>query len=491
VAMLSVVHREDLGPIERARAYQKMLDVGDYADQKELAAAMGVDQSTISNLVRLLKLPENWQSRIISREISERHARAMLPYAKYPAIAEGFERFFALYLDSDNSLGMPSVIEWEGDTVPQIVKDATRSMDGMDGDRMYYHPRYGRVSIFEPDAFQEKQLGIIKLGDEQLATNVELWDELQEAHIKAEADKLSNDQGATVALIAGDDAGDEEVAAVAEKWDRPQAEELAEKLLDVYDRHLRSEIKLARNGVELCQEIQRVGYIGLLDDLSRDKALDIVEEYRKADSPAPSPKPPVPSSAPLAGENALRRWLLSWAQWLIADEIRQRTDTNTLLGMLMLGMHVWGFEVNELELDEICADKLEPNRKKTLSERLLNADIYHTEQVAGQVVANWFFIEDRGPMFLLDGEEIKRVVDAMAIDLEGEFQAGNVLTPNALLNLLDEATLHSWGKAWKVEMSVTMKWAKLIEILATALQDGRTMPAELKTAWKQIGKKFS
>ena len=143
---------------------------------------MGVEQSTVSNLVRLLKLPEAWRRRIISREISERHARAVLPFVKYAAIMEAFEEYLDEHcpfdLDqNDNRRGLPTVGEWEEETVPQIVRDATRTMDGMHGDRMYYHPRYGRVAIFEPDAFQEKKLGIIKIAcdgkTEHVATNVE------------------------------------------------------------------------------------------------------------------------------------------------------------------------------------------------------------------------------------------------------------------------------------------------------------------------------
>ena len=227
----------------------------------------------------------------------------------------------------------------------------------------------------------------------------------------------------------------------------------------------------------------REGVLGILDDFSFRNACEFYR-YHNGETVVASP-----ASRP--AENAVRRYLLSFAQYLIADELRTRADTNTMLGMLLLGMHVWRFETNETELDEICAEKLEPNRKQSLSERLLHADIYHTEQIAGAVVANWFFQKDRGPMFILDGEEIKRILDVLGLSIEGEFEAGNAIEVHALLDLFDDATLEKWCSAWKVELPGTagFKRPKLVELLAKAIEDGRPMPAELKTAWKAIGKK--
>jgi ParB/RepB/Spo0J family partition protein len=469
LALLSVVHREDLGPIERARAYDRMLAAGDYAGQKELAEAMAVDQSTISNLLRLLKLPEDWQRRIISREISERHARAMLPFAKYPAIMAAFDEFFNLNLDTSDNPGMPSVSEWEEQDVPRIVHDATRSMDGMHGDRMYYHPRYGRVSIFEPSVTEEKQLKIIKLGDEQLATNVELWEELQERHLKEEAERKRRGEGETRGGETDQETpADEEVTAVSD--------ESGDEDLPAEDGDVAGEIKK-----------------------NVDKALDIVEahwkasEPIKANPPGPSSLISHPSSPP---ENALRRWLLAYAQWLIADEIKTRCETQALLACLLLGVHGWGLELNDQELDEAAADHLEPDRKRSLTERLLHADIYQLEKCAGAIVSRWFFQPERGPMFCIDGEQIKVIAEALEIDIAAEFEDGpNVLTPRLLLEAVDPAIVVKWSGLWKVDLQAAEpgKKFKLTEKtfadMEAAIKDGRPMPAELKAAWKQIGKK--
>ena len=52
------------------------MDAGDASTQEELGRKVGMKQGSISNLIRLLELPEVWQQRIISGEISPTHARA-------------------------------------------------------------------------------------------------------------------------------------------------------------------------------------------------------------------------------------------------------------------------------------------------------------------------------------------------------------------------------------------------------------------------------
>jgi hypothetical protein len=92
-------------------------------------------------------------------------------------------------------------------------------------------------------------------------------------------------------------------------------------------------------------------------------------------------------------------------------------------------------------------------------------------------------------MFLLTGEEVKRIVEAMGIELENEFSAGNVMTERALLNFFDAATLADWATKWEITIPPKTKREKVIDLLAEAMREGRPMPAELKTAWKAIGKK--
>lgn len=77
VAVIENIQRENLTPIEEALAYQFLIDTYHYT-QAEIAAQVGKKQSTIANKIRLLNLPQKVQDAIKGREITERHARALL-----------------------------------------------------------------------------------------------------------------------------------------------------------------------------------------------------------------------------------------------------------------------------------------------------------------------------------------------------------------------------------------------------------------------------
>lgn len=77
IALVENVQREDLNFLEEARAYKKLMD--DFGlTQIEIAEKMNKKQSTISNKIRLLSLPEEIQSSILEKNLTERHARALL-----------------------------------------------------------------------------------------------------------------------------------------------------------------------------------------------------------------------------------------------------------------------------------------------------------------------------------------------------------------------------------------------------------------------------
>ena len=78
VALIENLQRRDLTPIEEARTYQKILELEDEMTQEELAATMGKTQSSVSNKLRLLALPDEIQDALLNEKISERHARCLL-----------------------------------------------------------------------------------------------------------------------------------------------------------------------------------------------------------------------------------------------------------------------------------------------------------------------------------------------------------------------------------------------------------------------------
>lgn len=77
LAMVENLQREDLNAIEKAVAFKNYLDRFG-GTQEDLANRLGLDRSTISNLIRLLDLPEEVQQAVRDRKISQGHARALL-----------------------------------------------------------------------------------------------------------------------------------------------------------------------------------------------------------------------------------------------------------------------------------------------------------------------------------------------------------------------------------------------------------------------------
>lgn len=77
LAVIENLQRKDLSAIEEAKSFKKLLDRG-YLTQEELSKKLGVSQSSISNKLRLLNLPDEVQNALLENRISERHARSLL-----------------------------------------------------------------------------------------------------------------------------------------------------------------------------------------------------------------------------------------------------------------------------------------------------------------------------------------------------------------------------------------------------------------------------
>jgi ParB family transcriptional regulator, chromosome partitioning protein len=78
VALTENLQRVDLNPIEEANGYDRLGKEFNLT-QEEIAARVGKERSTVSNLLRLLKLPPAVQEMLGSGTISMGHARALLP----------------------------------------------------------------------------------------------------------------------------------------------------------------------------------------------------------------------------------------------------------------------------------------------------------------------------------------------------------------------------------------------------------------------------
>ncbi|MFA7626044.1 MAG: ParB/RepB/Spo0J family partition protein [Candidatus Kapaibacterium sp.] len=77
LAMIENIQREDLNPIEAAHGYKRLIEEFNYT-QEQVAERVGKDRSTVTNFLRLLKLPENLQEALRNKDITIGHARALL-----------------------------------------------------------------------------------------------------------------------------------------------------------------------------------------------------------------------------------------------------------------------------------------------------------------------------------------------------------------------------------------------------------------------------
>ena len=71
------VQREDLSPLEEARAYERLIEATGES-QSQIAQRVGKSRSAVANAMRLLGLSSAIRDSLASREISEGHARALL-----------------------------------------------------------------------------------------------------------------------------------------------------------------------------------------------------------------------------------------------------------------------------------------------------------------------------------------------------------------------------------------------------------------------------
>jgi ParB family chromosome partitioning protein len=77
LALVENIQRADLNPLEEAEAYRELMD--DFGlTQEQVARKVGKDRTTVSNILRLLKLPVALKQAVLDETISEGHARALL-----------------------------------------------------------------------------------------------------------------------------------------------------------------------------------------------------------------------------------------------------------------------------------------------------------------------------------------------------------------------------------------------------------------------------
>lgn len=85
LALIENIQREDLGPLELARAYRNLMDTHDYR-QEDVADVVGKSRSAVANTIRLLGLPKKVIKALEENLISEGHARALIGLEEKKAV---------------------------------------------------------------------------------------------------------------------------------------------------------------------------------------------------------------------------------------------------------------------------------------------------------------------------------------------------------------------------------------------------------------------
>ena len=83
VALIENIQREDLNPLEEARALRRLVDEFEVT-HGEAAAAVGRSRVAVSNLLRLLELPPEVKQKVEKRQLGMGHARALLGLTSAP-----------------------------------------------------------------------------------------------------------------------------------------------------------------------------------------------------------------------------------------------------------------------------------------------------------------------------------------------------------------------------------------------------------------------
>lgn len=76
-ALVENIQREDLNPLEEARAFEKLISERGFS-QEQVAKRVGKNRTTITNTIRLLRLPEEVFNYVKDGQLTAGHARALL-----------------------------------------------------------------------------------------------------------------------------------------------------------------------------------------------------------------------------------------------------------------------------------------------------------------------------------------------------------------------------------------------------------------------------
>lgn len=187
--------RKNLNPIQKAQHIELMCRRG--KTREEAARAVGLASgSAASNLVRLLKLPKIFQDAVAKEELPESFARALVPALSVPTVIADLERRWKKKADDwdrrcfDSRVALERKVEELVDHFTRRLDKTTRYSDSSKAGSWEACGKYPCLLTKEQIAQHRETLRIVTItvdGEKEVevATNVELFEKLQYAAIKA------------------------------------------------------------------------------------------------------------------------------------------------------------------------------------------------------------------------------------------------------------------------------------------------------------------
>jgi ParB family chromosome partitioning protein len=122
ISIIENIHREDLNPLEIALAYHRMAEELGFT-QQEIAEKVGKDRTSVTNYLRLLKLPQEIQDALGDGSLSMGHARAILALEESEAQLAAFREIMDKGLSVRNSEKLANKLKERPPRVQRSLED--------------------------------------------------------------------------------------------------------------------------------------------------------------------------------------------------------------------------------------------------------------------------------------------------------------------------------------------------------------------------------
>jgi ParB family chromosome partitioning protein len=163
MTLVENLQREDLNPIEQARAFQRLSDEFNLT-QEEVAERTGKDRATIANAVRLLKLDESIQDLLEEGRLSAGHGRALLAISDLKSRVELARRIArrgmtVRQVERFASRGSKPRLATSSPLIDANTRAALEELQRAYGTRVLIHaPRAGRPGQFIFEYYEDSDL---------------------------------------------------------------------------------------------------------------------------------------------------------------------------------------------------------------------------------------------------------------------------------------------------------------------------------------------